>query len=114
MKDSKSMWTPLATSAKLTAEDPKSNATITDMEIGGKRVSYSSVVGSLMYTMMGTRPDIAYTVGVLSCFSTNPKCHHWAAEKWVLHYLNTSDMELKFDGNNAGIDMSFYDYSNAN
>ena len=115
MKDSKPTWTPMATSAKLTAEDPESNVTVTDMEIGGKKVLYSSVVGSLMYAMMGTRPDIAYAVGVLGCFSANPKRHHWAAAKRVLHYLNTtSDMELRFDGNDVSIDMSFHGYSDAN
>ena len=76
MKDSKPTWTPMVTGAKLTAEDPKSNTTITDMEISGKRVLYSSVVGSLMYAMMGTRPDIAYAVRVLGCFSAKPKNHH--------------------------------------
>ena len=40
MKDSKLMWTPMVTRAKLTAKDPKSNITITDMEIGSKRVLY--------------------------------------------------------------------------
>ena len=112
MRDSKPMWTLMVTSSRLTAEDPESNATIADMEIGGKRVSYSSVVGSLMYAMMGTRPDIAYAVGVLGRFSANPKRHHWTAAKQVLRYLNTtSDMELKFDGNDVGIDMSFHGYS---
>ena len=64
-----------------------------------------------MYAMMGTRPDIAYVVGVLGHFSTNLKCHHWTVAKQVLWYLNTiSDMELKFDGNNVGIDMLFHGY----
>lgn len=104
----------MATSSRLTVEDPENNATITDMEIGGKHVTYSSVVGSLMYAMMGTRPDIAYTVGILGRFSTNPKRHHWSAAKRVLRYLNTtSGMELRFDGNDVRMDMSFHGYSDA-
>jgi len=52
-----------------------------------KNVSYSSVVGSLMYAMICTRPDIAYAVGVVSRFLTNPGKEHWLAVKWILRYL---------------------------
>ena len=34
-------------------------------------VHYSSVVGSLMYAMMCTRPDICYVVGLVSRFQSN-------------------------------------------
>jgi len=36
------------------------------------RVPYSSVVGSLMYVMICTRPDIAHAVGVVIRFLSNP------------------------------------------
>ena len=114
MSNSKPTWTPLSTSSKLTVNDPENDATVNEMEIGGKKVTYSSVVGSLMYAMMGTRPDIAYAVGVLGRFSANPKRQHWTAAKRVLRYLNTtSSMELRFDGNDVGMDMSFHGYSDA-
>ena len=70
MSDSKPTWTLMSTSSKLTVEDSENNTTINKMEIGGKRVTYSSIVGSLM---MGTRPDIAYTISILGYFSANPK-----------------------------------------
>ena len=40
-------------------------------------VPYSSVVSSLMYAMMCTRPDICYVVGLVSRFQSNlgPKHH---------------------------------------
>lgn len=104
----------MAANTKLTAQDPSSDATITEMKLGGKVVSYSSVVGSLMYAMMGTRPDIAYAVGVLGCYSSAPKQQHWSAAKRVLRYLNTTaDIELKFDGNDVNMDMSFHGFSDA-
>ncbi|KAG5723407.1 hypothetical protein E4T56_gene14132 [Termitomyces sp. T112] len=114
MEGSKPTWTPMASNSRLTVDDPENNTMIFETKIEGKQVSYSSVVGSLMYAMMGTQPDIAYAVGVLSHFNSNPKRHHCIAAKRVLRYLNTtSKMELKFDGNDVGMDMSFHGYSDA-
>ncbi|MCI64798.1 vacuolar protein sorting-associated protein 33 [Trifolium medium] len=52
-----------------------------------KKVPYASAVGSLMYTMICTRPDIAHAVGVVSRFLSNPSKDHWQAVKWILRYL---------------------------
>jgi len=42
------------------------DSTIVQHCIGGRiTASYPSVVGSLMYAMLGTRPDIVYAVGML-------------------------------------------------
>ena len=49
-----------------------------------KRVPYASFVGSLMYAMVITRPNIAQAVGVLSQFMENPSKSHWDAMKRVL------------------------------
>ena len=40
------------------------------------RIPYASVVGSLMYAMMCTRPDLAQAVGVVSRFMSNPRKEH--------------------------------------
>eukprot|EP00171_Calliarthron_tuberculosum_P013846 IDg13846t1 len=40
-----------------------------------------------MYLMIGTRPDIAFAVGILSQFSENPRLEHWIASKRVLRYV---------------------------
>ena len=37
-----------------------------------KAVSYSSVVGNLMYAQVCTRPDIVFIVGVLGRYLTGP------------------------------------------
>jgi len=37
-----------------------------------------------MYAMVCTRPDLAYAVGVVSRFMSNPGEAHWAAVKWIL------------------------------
>ena len=49
---------------------------------------YQEAVGSLMYLMICTRPDIAFAVSFLSRFSSNPGIKHWQAVKQVFKYLN--------------------------
>ena len=52
-----------------------------------------------MYAMLGTRPDIAYAVSVVSRFAANPTDHHYAAVKRILRYLKgTIDYQLTFSG----------------
>ncbi|GJT43808.1 retrovirus-related pol polyprotein from transposon TNT 1-94 [Tanacetum coccineum] len=51
------------------------------------RVPYASGVGSMMYTMVCTRPNIAHAMGVVSRFMSNPGREHWEAVKWLLRYL---------------------------
>jgi hypothetical protein len=82
------------------------------MDINVRTVSYTTVIGSLMYAMIGMRPDIAFTVGLLGRFSANPKRCQWEAAKWVLWYLKaTAVMELCYDGGDISMDMSFHGYS---
>jgi hypothetical protein len=63
------------------------------------RVPYPSVVGSLMYAMVCTRPDIAHVVGVVSRYMNNLGKEHWEAVKWILRYLRgTANHALCFGG----------------
>eukprot|EP00253_Pinus_taeda_P028183 PITA_28183 len=63
------------------------------------RVPYASAVGSLMYAMVCTRPNIAHAVGVLSMFMSIPGKEHWTTVKWVFRYLRgTSDYGLCYQG----------------
>ena len=60
---------------------------------------YASVVGSLMYAMLCTRPDICYAVGIVSRYQSNPGLSHWTAVKNILKYLrNTRDYMLVYSG----------------
>lgn len=43
-----------------------------------------------MYAMLGMRPDIAYAVSTLSCFSSQPGPKHVQALKHLLCYLKGS------------------------
>uniref|UniRef100_A0A2N9IT47 Integrase catalytic domain-containing protein n=1 Tax=Fagus sylvatica TaxID=28930 RepID=A0A2N9IT47_FAGSY len=63
------------------------------------KVPYASAIGSLMYAMVCTRPDIAHAVGVVSRYMSNPGKQHWEAVKWILRYLKgTLGTSLCFTG----------------
>nr|GEV92177.1 zinc finger, CCHC-type [Tanacetum cinerariifolium] len=54
------------------------------------QLEYSRAIGCVMYAMTSTRPDIAYDVGRLSRFTSNPSRHHWKAITRVFKYLRDS------------------------
>ncbi|PKI41932.1 hypothetical protein CRG98_037682 [Punica granatum] len=66
-----------------------------------EKTPYASAVGSIMYAMVCTRPDIAYAVGVVSKYMSNPGKQHWEAVKWIFRYLRgTTERALCFEGKN--------------
>ena len=48
---------------------------------------YREIVGSLIYLMTCTRPDLSYAVGKLSQHLSEPHQQHWVAAKYILRYL---------------------------
>ncbi|GJR12199.1 retrovirus-related pol polyprotein from transposon TNT 1-94 [Tanacetum coccineum] len=55
------------------------------------------LIGSVMYVMVCTRPNIAHVVEVVSRFKSNPGKEHWEVVKWLLRYLKgTSKATLCF------------------
>ena len=63
LTDCKPVGTPMLPGLKLTSEEsPKTPEECKEME----NIPYINAVGSLMYLATMTRPDIAYTVGVLA------------------------------------------------
>jgi len=84
MHECKSGDTPVAKGDKFSLNQcPKGNLEIEEMQ----KIPYASAIGSLMYAQVCTRPDIAYIVGVLSRYLSNPKMDHWKAAKRVMRYL---------------------------
>ena len=62
-------------------------------------VSYANAVGSLMYAMVYTRPDIAHAMGVLSRYMSKPGKEHWTIVKRVFRYLRgTTSYGLCYQG----------------
>ncbi|KAA0060399.1 gag/pol protein [Cucumis melo var. makuwa] len=72
---------------------PKTPQEVEDM----RRISYASAVGSLMYVMLCTWPDICYAVGIVSRYQSNPGLNYWTAVKIILKYLKrTRDYMLVY------------------
>lgn len=64
-------------------------------EILGPEVPYLSAIGALQYLAQCTRPDIAFSVNLLSRYSSAPTLRHWNGIKHILRYLRgTTDMGL--------------------
>ena len=64
-----------------------------------RRIPYASAVGSLMYAMLCTRPDIYYAIGIVNRYQSNPGMGHWIAVKHILKYLRRMrDYMLVYSG----------------
>ena len=63
------------------------------------RIPYASVIGSIMYAMMCTRPDVSYALSVTRRYQSDPGDSHWMAVKTILKYLRrTRDTFLVYGG----------------
>ncbi|XP_060965473.1 secreted RxLR effector protein 161-like [Cannabis sativa] len=60
-----------------------------------KVVPYASLVGSLMYAQVCTRPDITFVVGVLGRYLSDPILSHWKGSKKVMRYLQGCVVDKK-------------------
>ncbi|KAL0549096.1 hypothetical protein IC582_013576 [Cucumis melo] len=94
MQNSKKGLVPYKYGILLSKEQcPKTPQEVEDM----RKVSYASVVGSLMYAMLCTRPDICYSIGMVSKYQSNLVRDHWIAFKNILKYLRrTKDYMLVY------------------
>jgi hypothetical protein len=87
MHGSKPIKAPIPTGVKLSADQcPKTHEEEEDMS----HILYASAVGSLMYAMVCTRPDIAHAVGVLSRHMSKPGKEHWTTVKRVFRCLHSN------------------------
>ncbi|GJS05372.1 transposable element [Tanacetum coccineum] len=96
MSSAKSVNTPSSANFRLsTTCAPQNEAEIEYMS----RIPYASAVGSLMYAMVCTRPDIAHAMSVVSRYMAHPGKEHWNAVKRIFRYLKgTSDVGLIYGG----------------
>ena len=92
MGDSKGVYTPMDGKAALAPPEDPAEAV--------DRSGYQAMVGSVMYAMLGTCPDLAYTIAALSKFNANPITGHHSAVKRTLRYLQqTKTFGIAYSGN---------------
>jgi len=93
MQDCKPVSTPIDSNHQLKA--------IEDHNEGTDANAYYQIIGSLMYLVSGTRPDLSYTITHLSQFNSSPSTKHLTAAKRVLQYLQgTKDRHHFYPWNN--------------
>ena len=75
-------------------------------------VPYASAVGSLMYAMLCTRPDINLAISLVGRYQSNPGAEHWTAVKNILKYLKrTKEMFLVYGGDEELVVKGYVDAS---
>jgi len=94
MDESKKGFIPMQHGLELSsAQCPSSSEELEEM----KSVPYASAVGSIMYAMLCTRPDVSCALSMTSRYQSNPGKARWIAVKNILKYLRrTKDMLLMF------------------
>ena len=96
MQDYKPVKVPIPVGVRLSTEQCLKTQ---EEEEGMSRVPYSSVVGSFMYDMVCTRPDIAHAVGVLSRYMSKLRKDNWIIVKRVFRYLHgTTNYAIYYQG----------------
>ena len=102
LSQAKSVSTPASLSAKLRKDDESSK--LADPTL------YQSIVGSVIYVAVATRPDISQAVGAVSKYCSEPREAHLTAEKRILRYLKeTMNIGLKYEKSDNGTLVSYSD-----
>jgi hypothetical protein len=96
MHGCKPMKVPIHIGVKLSTDQcPKTHEVEEDMS----HVSYANAVGSLMYAMICTRPDITHEMGFFRRYMSKPGKEHWTSIKRVFRYLHgTTNYGLCYQG----------------
>ena len=75
-------------------------------------IPYASAIGSIMYAMLCTRPDVNLAVSLVGRYQSNPGMEHWTAVKNILKYLKrTKDMFLVYGGDEELVVKGYVDAS---
>jgi hypothetical protein len=96
MENSKKGELPIQSNTKMSkTQCPSTDKETTEMS----RIPYASAVGSIMYAMTCTRPDVSFALSMVSRYQGNPGKAHWVAVKNILKYLRrTKDWVLVLGG----------------
>src|SRR5215216_3782111 len=75
-----------------------------------KVIPYASAIGSIMYAMLCTRPDVCLAISLLGRYQSNPGVDNWTTVKNILKYLKiTKDMFLVYGGDKELVENGYFD-----
>lgn len=105
MFDSNAIATPMDVNTKY------SKAMQNDNE-SGANFPYREAVGSLLFAAQVTRPDINFSVILLSRYLNEPKSPHWGAVKRIMRYVKgTLDRKISYSGKSGIVGFCDSDYA---
>ena len=84
------MENPTVKDTAIPISDANSLHRLQDDEELGEIRDYQRKIGSTMFAMVYSRPDICFAMSKLSQYMSNPSVHHEAAVKHLLRYLRTT------------------------
>ncbi|XP_059294466.1 uncharacterized mitochondrial protein AtMg00810-like [Lycium ferocissimum] len=99
--------TPLEQNVKLTTVDHDEYTGKLDDPPLKDITGYLRLVGSLLYLTI-TRPDISFTVQMLSQFMQQPKASHWEAALRLIRYIKRSPGQGLFLSSDSDAQLSAY------
>ena len=98
MSDCKAKRTPSEVKLNISANSPSFDAR-----------KYLEAIGSLIYAMTATRPDISWIISELAQYAQNPTEYHWTAVKYVQSYIKgTLNYTLSFTKSEDGLYLMGY------
>lgn len=98
MTEGKSVCTPADTSLDLRVDE----SSLLDNE----KFPFRELVGSLMFLATVTRPDLAFSVNLVSRFLSSYNSSHWEAAKRILRYLRgTCHLGIRYKQNETGLEL---------
>jgi len=107
LTNAKPVTTPMEPGVQLSSDQGPSTP---NQLLKMRGIPYAEAAGSILWPAVVSRPDIAFTIGVLSQFIQNPGPAHWQALKRVIVYLGaTKGLWLTFGGQRKTLVQGFCD-----
>ena len=109
MEQSKKEFLPVLHGVKLSKTQ---NTTTSENRKRMKVILYASAIGSIMYAMLCTRPDVCLSISLAGRYQSNPGVDHWTAVNNILKCLKrTKDMFLVYGGDKELVVNGYVDAS---
>ena len=103
MQNAHGASTPMGINVELDLAEDRGEKELKDIQ------RYQTMIDSLMYEALATRPDISFAVTALCQYNSHPFTSHHTAAKRVLHYLkSTTDFQHHFNNTGSNVQLTGY------